>query len=439
MIDPFHPQGPTARPATPLRRQQRELMILYLGSLAGLLLIVAAVVRGVYRAGELTDMRSRLVVIAESIADFPLPASGSEANLQEARKDFASTHQQLEWFSGRHHRPLARLGELRNLGPLPKPNLHKKIYWQQGSDWLAVVRPVDAAGSEFDGTPRIWLRVSESLEPTEARLHQLDLALALAVILAFALSAAASLLLTRKAVQPLEMSLRRLRQFSLDASHELRGPLAALAANAEMGLLDGGAEPFQQRKRFEAIASATGQMEYLVEDLLLLARQDEGRLDHPRPLDLAQLLEEQLDLHRDSFSLGQQQLDVEIEPKLMLQGQVTLLQRLLRNLLDNAQRYTPAGGTVTVQARRRGSLITISIADTGIGLSPEELPRVFDRFWRASTDRSQGGSGLGLAIANRICVAHGGSIRVTSQQGKGSCFLVELPALPMAGGRSKSS
>ncbi len=439
MIDPFHPQGPTARPATPLRRQQRELMLLYLGSLAGLLLIVAAVVRGVYRAGELTDMRSRLVVIAESIADFPLPASGSEANLQEARKDFASTHQQLEWFSGRHHRPLARLGELRNLGPLPKPNLHKKIYWQQGSDWLAVVRPVDAAGSEFDGTPRIWLRVSESLEPTEARLHQLDLALALAVILAFALSAAASLLLTRKAVQPLEMSLRRLRQFSLDASHELRGPLAALAANAEMGLLDGGAEPFQQRKRFEAIASATGQMEYLVEDLLLLARQDEGRLDHPRSLDLAQLLEEQLDLHRDSFSLGQQQLDVEIEPQLMLQGQVTLLQRLLRNLLDNAQRYTPAGGTVTVQARRRGSLITISIADTGIGLSPEELPRVFDRFWRASADRSQGGSGLGLAIANRICIAHGGSIRVTSQQGKGSCFLVELPALPMAAGRSKSS
>ena len=205
------------------------------------------------------------------------------------------------------------------------------------------------------------------------------------------------------------------------------------------GLLDGGAEPFQQRKRFEAIASATGQMEYLVEDLLLLARQDEGRLDHPRSLDLAQLLEEQLDLHRDSFSLGQQQLDVEIEPQLMLQGQVTLLQRLLRNLLDNAQRYTPAGGTVTVQARRRGSLITISIADTGIGLSPEELPRVFDRFWRASADRSQGGSGLGLAIANRICVAHGGSIRVTSQQGKGSCFLVELPALPMAAGRSKSS
>ena len=432
MIDPFHRQVPTAGPATPLRRQQRELMLLYLGSLAGLLLIVAAVVRGVYRAGELADMRSRLVVIAESIADFPLPSSGSEATLQEARKDFASTHQQLEWFSGRMNRRLARLGELRDLGPLPKRNPRKKkIYWQEGADWLAVVRPVDAAGSDFDGSPRIWLRVSESLEPTEARFHQLDLALALAVVLAFALSAAASLLLTRKAVQPLEMSLRRLRQFSLDASHELRGPLAALAANAEMGLLDGGSEPAQQRRRFEAIASATAQMEILVEDLLLLARQDEGRLDHPRPLDLCRLLEEQLDLHRDSFALRQQTLEAEIEPQLLVQGQATLLQRLLRNLLDNAQRYTPAGGTVSVQARRRGALITISISDTGMGLSPDQLPRVFERFWRASPDRSQGGAGLGLAIAHRISLAHGGSIRVTSQEGKGSCFLVELPALPI--------
>jgi len=432
VIDPFHRQVPTAGPATPLRRQQRELMLLYLGSLAGLLLIVAAVVRGVYRAGELADMRSRLVVIAESIADFPLPSSGSEATLQEARKDFASTHQQLEWFSGRMNRRLARLGELRDLGPLPKRNPRKKkIYWQEGADWLAVVRPVDAAGSDFDGSPRIWLRVSESLEPTEARFHQLDLALALAVVLAFALSAAASLLLTRKAVQPLEMSLRRLRQFSLDASHELRGPLAALAANAEMGLLDGGSEPAQQRRRFEAIASATAQMEILVEDLLLLARQDEGRLDHPRPLDLCRLLEEQLDLHRDSFALRQQTLEAEIEPQLLVQGQATLLQRLLRNLLDNAQRYTPAGGTVSVQARRRGALITISISDTGMGLSPDQLPRVFERFWRASPDRSQGGAGLGLAIAHRISLAHGGSIRVTSQEGKGSCFLVELPALPI--------
>jgi len=439
VTDPFHPQGPTASPAKPLQRQQRELMLLYLGSLAGVLLIVAGVVRGVYREGELADMRSRLVVIAESIADFPLPSSGPEAYLQEAHKDFASTHQQLEWFSGRLNRPLARLGELHNLGPLPKRNPHKKIYWQQGNDWLAVVRPVDAAGSDFNGSPRIWLRVSESLEPTQARLRQLDLALAMAVILAFALSAAASLLLTHKAVQPLEISLRRLRQFSLDASHELRGPLAALAANAEMGLLDGGAKPLQQRKRFEAIASATAQMEYLVEDLLLLARQDEGRLDHPSPLDLAQLLEEQLDLHRDGFSLRQQELKEEIEPHLIVQGQATLLQRLLRNLLDNAQRYTPTSGKVTVLARRRGSLITISIADTGIGLSPEQLPRVFERFWRASPDRSQGGAGLGLAIANRICIAHGGSIRVTSQPGKGSCFLVELPALPVASGRLKSA
>jgi signal transduction histidine kinase len=406
------------------------LLLLYLGSLAGLLLIVAGVVRGVYRAGELADMRSRLMVLAESIGDFPLPSSSSEADLQEARKDFSSIHQELEWFPGHTNRPLARLGELHNIGPLPKRTPNKKIYWQDGKEWLAIVRPVDAAGLDFDGKPKIWLRVSESLERTEVRSHQLDLALAVAVVVAFVLSAAASIVLTRKAVQPLEIGLRRLRQFSLDASHELRGPLAAMAANAEMGLLDGTSDPNRQRRRFESIASATAQMEGLVEDLLLLARQDEGRLDHPRPLDLGKLLHEQLDLHRDGFALRQQTLEVGIEPRLMVLGQATLLQRLVRNLLENAQRYTPAGGTVTVEASRRGNTISVSIADTGMGLTPEQLPRVFERFWRASADRSQGGSGLGLAIAHRISLAHGGSIRVTSQQGVGSRFLVELPALP---------
>ena len=437
---------PTGHPARSLRRQQRELFLLYLGSLAALLLIVAAVVRAVSRQAELSQLRGQLSLIGEELAGLPPPKPGNTRHLQESQQDFATAHQQVEWFvearpgaglSG----PVAQLGASRHLGTLPPRRPGERLYWQEGPGWLALVRPVDAPGSRG-----VWLRISSGLEPLEARLRQLDLALALAVLLALLLSGVCSWLLTRRAVQPLERSLARLRQFSMDASHELRGPLAALAANAEMGLLDceapapgpeshpavPGAAPGQspQRRRFEAIASATEQMQQLVDDLLLLARQDEQRLEDPRPLDLSRLVERQLDLHRDGLILGDHPLTVAIEPGLTVLGQGALLERLVRNLLDNAQRYTPRGGSIGIALRGQGGLACLAVSDTGVGLSAEDLPRVFDRFWRASPDRDRGGTGLGLAIAARICAAHGGAIRVASRPGEGSCFQVDLPLLP---------
>jgi signal transduction histidine kinase len=101
---------------------------------------------------------------------------------------------------------------------------------------------------------------------------------------------------------------------------------------------------------------------------------------------------------------------------------------LVRNLLDNALRYTSDAGLVTVCSQRQDGLLSCSIQDSGIGLSAQELPQVFDHFWRARSDRPDGGSGLGLAIDSRICASHCGRIRVTSEPGEGSCFIVELPA-----------
>lgn len=420
-----------ARPPKTLRRQQRELVVLYLGSLSGVLLLFALVVRSVVRSSELADTRSQLSVIGEDLSSLPMPQPGNEKALQETRKDFATANQQVEWFVGSGKQPVARLGEMRILGPLPKRVPGKTIYWQGSEDWLALVRPVNSEAGQ--GTT--WMRVSQGLEASEQRLHKLDVALLLAIGAALTLSAISAWLLTRRAVTPLERSLTRLRQFSLDASHELRGPLAALAANAEMGLLDLDDRPDSalavgQRRRFEAIASATNQMEQLVEDLLLLARQDEQRLDSPQPISLSSLLSEQLDLQRDAYALKNLDLKSTIAADLNVMGQPYLLQRLFRNLLDNALAYTPGGGHVGLEAYRKGSLAVIAIRDSGVGLAAEQLPQVFDRFWRASTDRTQRGSGLGLAIASRICRSHGGSIRASSAPHQGSCFVVELPLLP---------
>jgi signal transduction histidine kinase len=399
------------------------LLLLYLGSLAAVLLLFAAVVREGFKARQLADVRSHLSLIAEDFSGLPLPEPGTERDLQDSRKDFATARQQVEWFVADRPAAVARLGEVHTLGTLPRKLEGQRVTWQEGFSWIALVRPSDRA-------PGVWIRVSEDLEPLENRLHQLDVTLALAITIALVLSAVAALLLTRRAVAPLERSLQRLRQFSLDASHELRGPLAALAANAEMGLVaNAEAGPGQQR-RFEAIANATAQMERLVDDLLLLARQDEERLDAPQLVDLSAVLEQQITLHRDGLELKRQALRLDLTPGLQVQGQAPLLQRLVRNLLDNALRYTPEGGLVTVRSQRRGGLVSFSVQDSGIGLSAQELPQVFDRFWRARSDRPDGGSGLGLAIASRICASHGGSIQVTSEPGGGSCFTVDLPASP---------
>jgi two-component system, OmpR family, manganese sensing sensor histidine kinase len=420
------------RPAKLLQRQQLELWLLYLASLAGVLLLFALVLRGVFQQSQLGTIRSALSVVSEDLASLPLPAAGSERDLQESRKDFATAHQQVEWFVKGVAAPVARLGEVRTIGPLPVLAPGKRLLWQQGPDWIALVRPVDSAMVEGHAPGTVWLRVSEGLENSENQLTHLDLALAASVGAAMLLSALMARLLTQRAVEPLQRSLSRLRQFSLDASHELRGPLAALGANVEMGLLESDPDLTPQRRRFIAIGRATAQMEQLVDDLLLLARQDEQRIEHAEQVDLSNLIELQLDLSRDGFSLRQQRLSSELGCELLVLGQSILLQRLFRNLIDNAQRYTPNQGLISVTAQRRGCWITVAVGDSGVGLTADQLPRVFDRFWRARPDRGDDGTGLGLAIASRICVAHGGSIRVTSKLGEGSCFLVELPAYQAA-------
>ena len=418
---------PTARPARSLQRQQLELLGLYLASLTAVLLVFSGTVRAGFRNIALADLRSQLSLIAEDLSSLPLPDPDSARSLQESRRDFSTAHQQVEWFTRNRYRAAAQLGELHNLGPLPgKLNTHGST-WQEGPEVIALIRPVDAEGVDPDSHPRIWLRVSASLEPLEDRIHQLDLAMGAAIILALALSATSAVLLSRRVVEPLARSLRRLREFELDASHELRGPLAAMAANAEMGLLDCGDTDSAQQRRYSAIANATEQMQQLVDDLLLLARQDERAVEQATSINLSALVGEQLNLYRDVLKSRQQQLRQEVEADLWISGQQSLLHQLVRNVLDNAHRHTPESSLIEVKLRRRGALACLEVSDNGPGIPKTDLPKVFDRFWRASPDRSDGGSGMGLAIAARICQAHGGGIRVTSAAAGGSSFLIDLP------------
>lgn len=420
---------PRGHPVKPLQRQQLELLGLYLLSLAGILLVFAAVVRKGFESIVLADLRSQLVLIGEDFSSLPMPAPGSERDLQASHKDFTTAHQQVEWFLGNAWRPAARLGEVRTLGRLPPLRPTQRMVWQSTSDTLALIRPADADGLDSRGRPRVWLRISQGLDSVDRRLQQLDLAMTVAIVLALMLSAASATLMARRVVEPLQRSLRRLREFELDASHELRGPLAAMSANAEMGLLDCSSSDDPQRQRFAAIASATDQMQKLVNDLLLLARQEEGSIDQAQRLDLAALVQEQLNLYSDALALRQQHLQSNLQHGISVMGQASLLQQVVRNLLDNAHRYSPDAGTISVSLKRRGNKACLEIGDEGPGIPADQLQRVFDRFWRASADRGDGGSGLGLAIVARIIRVHGGSISVASRPGCGSRFSVSLPLM----------
>ncbi|MEB3262893.1 MAG: HAMP domain-containing sensor histidine kinase [Synechococcus sp.] len=417
-----------------LRREQRELFLLHLASLAGVLLVMALVVRGISREGEWASLRKELEIVAAELSGLPLPAPPGGTSALAIDRGFRQAHQQVEWFSSRGGAPLLRLGEPIPLPPLQPPYAQGSAQWQRdGFRTLALVRPLGKATSPEGERRPAWLRVSTPLGPLHERLERLDLALAAAVGLALLLSTALAMRLTRRALRPLEQNLERLRQFSFDASHELRGPLAALAANIDMALLEAPPTADGSRRRFEAMASATEQMVHLLDDLLLVARHDGQTIQQPRRVDLSELLEGQLALQADGFCAAGLSLEAEIEPGLLVLGQPALLERIFRNLLDNARRYTPRGGTVRLQANRRGGQVRVAVQDTGIGLTPKERERVFDRLWQARPERSGEGSGLGLAIAEQLCTAHGGRIEVDSEVGQGSRFTVTLPLSPGSG------
>lgn len=276
-----------------------------------------------------------------------------------------------------------------------------------------------------------YIRATESLQGIEKELSRLRWGLAAGGILALGLAGIGSFLLTNQALYPIEQSFEKLKQFTADASHELRSPLAAI--KTAVFLLQG--DTLDRPQAIATIDSATQQMKALVEDLLLLARLDRQNPHGDRdriPIPLDEILEDILDEIDTQAQQNQIAIKAEIAPNVTIMGHGTLLKRIFVNLIENAIQYTPKGGKITVMLEGGDRQAWVMVQDTGIGIPPEQLPYIFDRFWRAdkARDRRGGGMGLGLAIAQNLAIAHGGKITVTSQLQVGSCFQVRLPIVP---------
>ena len=227
----------------------------------------------------------------------------------------------------------------------------------------------------------------------------------------------------------LEKAFQRQKQFTSDASHDLRTPLAVIEAESSLALQK--ERPSSHyRQSLEIIAQEAREMSSLIEQLLALARADAGK----EQLSFAEVHLGRLitDLSSDVEVLCQEKrltFRAGGTPDLVVKGDEARLRQLLMNLLDNAIRYTPAPGTVSLSLRREGQMAVIAIGDTGIGIPSEDIPFIFERFYRVGESRShaEGGSGLGLAICRHIAEAHGGRIEVESRVGAGSTFSVWLP------------
>ncbi len=220
---------------------------------------------------------------------------------------------------------------------------------------------------------------------------------------------------------------RQRRELVANVSHELRTPISALRATLE-NVVDGVVEPEPELLR--TMLAQTERLQRLVAQLLDLSRLESGGTPlHREPFSVAELVEAVADeatLHSPAITL---RLHVE-PPDLILDGDPERLHQVLANLVDNAARFTPDGGEIAIDARRRDDRIRLCVIDQGPGISPDARTRVFERFYRTDEARSSddGGSGLGLAIARWIVELHGGRIRAEATEPTGSRFVIDLPA-----------
>lgn len=408
---------------------EKRLALYNIAVFASVLIAFSAILYLVVRDGFYTDLRTHLKQMADGVVssiDYehddratPLPdlivselPSSQSRSLQELR---------LQWFD-----PSGKLSIEKGSLILEMPLKKEGGYETQENPRAMVYTRSVVVDNKLLG----YARVGQPLAGLERSMEHIELGLILGVLCASAISGFGISLLISKSMQPLYDNIAQLKQFTSDASHELRTPVAAIDANSSVALKypDGMRE--SDKEKFEMIQNATRQMGNLVNDLLQLEITDlrENPIGEPSR-EVSQVVDDVRKMFSWLATEKGIEVNVKVEPDLFVKMDDSDLVKVVRNLLENALRYTPNGGSVSVSAFSDRSDIVIKVTDTGIGISASDLSKVFDRFWRAdkARSRSAGGNGLGLAITKAIVTRFGGTIEVESKVDIGSIFTVRLP------------
>ncbi len=461
---------------------RRRLALWYTAVTAVLLLFFAS---GVYLyvrntlIERIDDTLNHVVEVVERslVIEPTYPNVGYRINLEASFPDNADTveddHIDLEWFSPTGELLWSTLSEPLNI-PINPNHTGETVQVPQQDRLLPVGRLRQVTERVQVGRQVLgYLRVSHPWFEVTKPIQQLVVDLSLGTGLMLLCVAMSGWFLSGKAIEPVRESYQRLKQFTADASHELRSPITLIQTNVQVALTDPEPEMQLHRQQLKVVERLTKRLGRLVDDLLFLARQDSGIAKEPFstcPLDalLMEVIEEQsalaaeknitlsLDLvdppnseveglARDQgLALDQPLLDTWFT----LQGDWNQLGRLFTNLIGNAVQYTPASGKVSVELQRiaigkgqplspLASGLQVKVSDTGIGIPDSALPRLFDRFYRVDPARTHTattpgvetptGSGLGLAIASAIVENHQGQIQAESTLHQGTTFTVTLP------------
>jgi two-component system sensor histidine kinase CiaH len=268
------------------------------------------------------------------------------------------------------------------------------------------------------------------MSPENNMLHHLLIIIGTGSVISLLLALVTGMFLANRALIPIQRAWEKQQQFVADASHELRTPLSVMKIQLERLFRHPDHSVEEESETISVLMHETKRMSKLVADLLTLARSDSNEIQLlTEPYSLNQVVDTVAKQFEPMAQIKHIVFHTEMPPQLQMMGDKERVHQLLVILLDNAFKYTPANGRIFMIGKRLGKHVEIQITDTGSGIAKEDLPHVFDRFFRSDKMRTRNieGTGLGLSIAKWIVEAHAGSIRIDSELGKGTTVRVQLP------------
>lgn len=319
--------------------------------------------------------------------------------------------------------------------PQDNATCHEPVFWQtmtdqKGTYYHDAYYPLQVQSGGSWGT----MQIARSLNNLDRYLMKVELILVAMVLLGIVLVGSASWWLAGLAMQPVKRSYQQIQQFTADAAHELRTPLASLRAIVQTALRSDQLTLEEAKESLQILNRQSYRLSKLVQDLLMLSQVDQTvPVNSFKPCCLNTIVKEVVEEFMAMALASEIDLTTELpnQQPIRISGNSEQIYRAVSNLLSNAIKYTPENGSVTITLNRDQSTALIQVQDTGIGIALEDQQHIFDRFYRVNQERSRqkGGSGLGLAITQAIVQAHRGSIQVQSQPGKGSLFTLRFPLL----------
>ena len=397
------------------RALERRLTLAYSSAFGVALLVFAIAMHFAFAWDVQRDQSGRLAeLLASGRAALEFKGARVEVDVDGAALSDPAT-QGIRWYDGAG-RFLTSEGALGGVADVP---LDPGMRFSRGTAWNA------------DHVPLGFVQAGIATSEDDRTLARIDAGLAIGLIFAFVAAAFGGRILAAQAIARIVATIRTLRDFTADAAHELRGPLAALQSNADASLRDPSPMSPDHRRRLERIDATARTMARTADDLLLIARAGTPLERELFAIDLEACVASAVGARSALARERGLALTCESTGRHRIYGDPNEIDRLFGNLIDNAVRFTPAGGAVDVRCCPGRGGVVVEVRDTGVGIAPADLPNIFERFWRGDSIRGRNsGTGLGLAIVRALVQRHGGTVDVTSALGVGSTFAIWLPSRP---------